>query len=302
MQKEHRNKPTFKNEIGFGLIHIAPLFAFWTHVTLFDWMVCIGLYVMRMFFITAGYHRYFSHRSFKTSRVFQFFLAFMAQTSVQKGVLWWAAHHREHHRYSDQPEDPHSMKIYGFLYSHLGWILGPDYKKTRFGLIKDFAKYKELVFLNKNHLIPPVVLAISVYLVGCLVNGGGIAAIGGVSGLSTLWIGFFLSTVFLYHGTFCINSLTHYFGKQRYKTGDESRNNLWLALITLGEGWHNNHHYYPVTTKAGFFWWEIDITYYILTMLSWVGLVWDFKGVPKHIKYAKSMEDARRRKQEEVLV
>ncbi len=300
MQKEHRNRPSFKNEVGFGLIHLAPLFAFWTGFTLFDWIVCFSLYVIRMFFITGGYHRYFAHRSYKTSRAFQFFLAFMAQTSVQKGALWWAAHHREHHRHSDQPEDPHSMKIYGFLYSHLGWILGPDYKQTKYGLIKDFTKYKELVFLNKYHLIPPIALVATVYILGCIVNGGGIEAIGTTAGVSTLWIGFFLSTVFLYHGTFCINSLTHYFGNQRYKTGDESRNNFWLALITLGEGWHNNHHYYPMTTKAGFFWWEIDITYYVLKLFSYLGLVWDFRGVPKHIKYSENLEDAQKKKREMV--
>ncbi len=299
MEKEQRNKPVLKQEIGFLALHLAPLAAIWTGATLFDWLLCIGLYVVRMFFVTAGYHRYFSHRSYKTSRWFQFFLAFMAQTSVQKGVLWWAAHHREHHRHSDTSPDPHSMKIYGFWYSHIGWILGPDYKETRTGLIKDFSKFSELRWLNKYHIVPGFVLAVAVFAVGGIVNGGGWEMAFSSHGLSTLFIGFFASTVLLFHGTFSINSLMHKFGNQRYNTGDESRNSLWLALITLGEGWHNNHHYYMLSSRQGFFWWEIDITFYVLKVFSWLGLVWDLQGVPKHIKFSKSLDEAKLKAQEE---
>jgi stearoyl-CoA desaturase (delta-9 desaturase) len=217
----------------------------------------------------------------------------MAETSAQKGVLWWAAHHRDHHRHSDQPEDPHSMKLYGFWYSHVGWIVGPDYKETNTNRVKDLARFKELVWINKYHILPPTVLATVVFMAGGVVNGEGWADIISMHGLSTLFIGFFLSTVLLYHGTFSINSLMHKFGKQRYETGDESRNSVWLALLTLGEGWHNNHHYYMNSTRQGFFWWEIDITFYVLKMLSWVGLVWDLQGVPNHVKHAKNMEEAR---------
>ena len=274
------------------MLHFVPLAIIWTGVTLFDWFVCISLYLVRMFFVTGGYHRYFSHRTYRTSRAFQFFLAFMAQTSAQKGALWWAAHHRHHHKHSDQPEDPHSMKLYGFWYSHVGWFLSPEFKKTEFKAIKDFAKYPELVWLNRFYILPPIVLGILVFLLGGYVNGGSMATVF-THGWSTLVVGFALSTVILYHGTFSINSLMHKFGKPRYDTGDESKNSLWLALVTLGEGWHNNHHYYTSTARQGFYWWEIDLTYYILKMLSWVRIIWDIREVPPHIKYSRTKEEAR---------
>lgn len=279
---------------GFIFIHLIPFAAIWTGATAFDWIVCISLYFIRMFFVTGVYHRYFSHRTYKTSRWFQFFLAFMAETTVQKGVLWWAAHHRVHHRTSDTPADPHSMKLYGFWYSHLGWILGPDYKETHFKLIQDYAKFPELRWLNKYHIVPVIVMAVAVAAIGGIVNGGSISMmVSPEGGLSTLLIGFFLSTVFLYHGTFSINSIMHKFGRQRYKTGDESRNNLILALLTLGEGWHNNHHYYMSSTRQGFYWWEIDITYYILKLLSYVGLVWDIQEVPEKVRNSNFQEGSR---------
>lgn len=264
----------------------------WTGATLFDWIVCVVLYFGRMLFITGAYHRYFAHRTYSTSRPFQFLMAFAAQTSLQKGVLWWAAHHRVHHKHSDTEDDPHSSKWHGFWYSHVGWIIGPDYKKTEFDIIRDFAKYPELRWLNRYHLIPPLFLFFVVYFVGGLVNGGSIAAIP-TAGLSTIVVGFFLSTVFLYHGTFSINSLMHMIGKKRYDSGDESKNSMVLALLTLGEGWHNNHHYYQSSARQGFFWWEVDITYYFLKLLSWLGLVWDLRPVPSHIKYSKNKEEAK---------
>lgn len=287
------NKPKLSTEISFAIVHLMPLAAIYTGATFFDWMVCIFLYFFRMFWITGGYHRYFAHRSYKTSRFFQFIIAFMAQTSAQKGALWWASHHRVHHRTSDTYEDPHSMKLYGFWYSHVGWIIGPDYKETDYKLIGDYAKYPELVWLNKNYLVPPVILALVVMALGGIYNGGSITMMFTSAGFSSLFIGFFLSTVVLYHGTFSINSIMHKFGKQRYESNDESKNNLILALVTLGEGWHNNHHYYEVAARQGFFWWEIDITWYILKFLSFFGIVWDMKDVPKHIKYSKNKEEAR---------
>ncbi|WP_421873804.1 acyl-CoA desaturase [Marinoscillum sp.] len=287
------NKPKLKQEINFLLIHLLPLGALFTGATFFDWMVCLALYVIRMFWITGGYHRYFAHRSYKTSRWFQFVIAFMAQTSAQKGALWWASHHRVHHRTSDTYDDPHSMKHYGFWYSHVGWIIGPDYKETDYKLIGDFSKYPELVWLNKNYLVPPFILAIAVMALGGIVNGGSIMEMFSTAGFSTLFIGFFLSTVITYHGTFSINSIMHKFGKQRYKSDDESKNSLWLALLTLGEGWHNNHHYYESSARQGFFWWEIDITYYILRVFAFFGLIWDLRGVPDHIKYSKNKEEAK---------
>jgi len=297
-----RSKPVAKQEIAFLLIHLSPLGAIWTGATFFDWILCLFLYIFRMFWITGGYHRYFAHKSYKTSRFFQFVIAFMAQTSAQKGALWWAAHHRHHHRYSDTPEDPHSMKIYGFWYSHIGWIVGPDFKKTDYKTIGDYSKYPELVWLNKYHFVPPLMLALVVMALGGIVDGGSITAMFSKDGFSALFVGFLLSTVILYHGTFSINSIMHKFGKQRYETGEESKNSLWLALLTLGEGWHNNHHYYETASRQGFFWWEIDITWYFLKFLSWMGLIWDLKGVPRHIKYSKNKQHAQelRREFEEV--
>lgn len=287
------NKPKLSKEISFTIVHLLPLLAIYTGATFFDWMVCIFLYFMRMFWVTGGYHRYFAHRSYKTSRLFQFIIAFMAQTSAQKGALWWAGHHRVHHRTSDTFDDPHSMKHYGFWYSHVGWIIGPDYKETDYKVIADYSKYPELVWLNKHYLVPPVILALTVMALGGIVNGGSVLAMFTSAGFSTLFIGFFLSTVLLYHGTFSINSIMHKFGNQRYVSNDESKNNLILALITMGEGWHNNHHYYEVAARQGFFWWEIDITYYILRTFAFCGLIWELKEVPDHIKYSKNKEEAK---------
>ncbi|MCB0320874.1 MAG: acyl-CoA desaturase [Bdellovibrionales bacterium] len=282
---EKRGQPRLVREIPFVIIHLIPLAALWTGATFFDWALCFSLYVIRMFFVTAGYHRYFSHRTYQTSRIFQFILAFMAETSAQKGILWWSANHRLHHKYSDTPKDPHSMKIYGFWYSHLGWILGPDYKESRWDLVRDLVKFPELRFLDRFHLLPPVVLALTCMALGGWVNGGS-PTLMFQAGWSTLFIGFFLSTVLLYHGTFSVNSLMHRFGRPRYKTGDESKNSWWLAIISLGEGWHNNHHYYQSSTRQGFFWWEYDITYYVLRILALFGVVWGIREVPKHVQYS----------------
>lgn len=274
-------KPDLVRNGLFLLIHLTPLLAIFTGATAFDWILCISLYFGRMFFVTTAYHRYFSHRTFKTSRAFQAVLAFIAQTSLQRGVLWWAYVHREHHRYSDTWDDPHSKNRYGFWYSHVGWVVDPMFQHTNFDRVRDLTKFKELVWLDKNHVVSPISLAVVVYLVGCLVNGGTWA-----DGWSTLLIGFFLSTVILWHGTYSINSLMHWIGRQRYKTGDESRNSFWLTVLTLGEGWHNNHHHYPSTARQGFFWWEFDPSYYFLKVLSWVGLIWDLRQVPEHVLHA----------------
>lgn len=225
-------------------------------------------YVVRMWAITAGYHRYFSHRSFKTSRVFQFLLAFVATCSVQKGVLWWAAHHRHHHRHSDEEPDLHSPTLRGFLWAHFGWFLCRKHNATNYSKIKDFAKYPELVWLNRFHLVPPLAV------------GGLVWWLGGTAAF--VWAGL-VGTVALWHGTFTINSLCHVFGRRRFATSDTSKNSLILALITLGEGWHNNHHFFPGSTRQGFYWWEIDITYYSLKFLELFRIVWDVRGVPKRV-------------------
>ncbi|MBI1814241.1 MAG: acyl-CoA desaturase [Deltaproteobacteria bacterium] len=257
------------NSIAFWLVHVACALVLFTGVSWSAVAVGLATYWTRMFGITAGYHRYFSHRAFKTSRAFQFVLAVLGTTSVQKGVLWWAANHRNHHKYSDLPEDLHSPIQRGFWWSHVGWILSPDYDETLFERIPDMAKYPELRWLNQHYLVPPVTLAVALFMLG---------------GMSWLVWGFFVSTVLLWHSTFLINSLAHVYGSRRYDTADTSRNNVWLALLTFGEGWHNNHHHFMNSVRQGFFWWEIDVSYYILKALSWVGITWDLIEPPARVR------------------
>jgi stearoyl-CoA desaturase (delta-9 desaturase) len=253
--------------IPFLAIHVASLGALWSGATPGAIWCAVVLYWLRMFAVTGGYHRYFSHRTFKTSRWFQFVLAFLAESSSQRGVLWWGSNHRHHHRFSDQPEDIHSPRQKGFWYSHVLWIFAED-GGTDLNKIKDLAKYPELRWLDKHWLVPPTVLGIITTL---------------LFGWSGLFVGFCLSTVVLWHCTFTINSLSHVFGSRRYETTDDSRNNPLLAFITMGEGWHNNHHHYMLSCRQGFRWWEFDFTYYVLKGLSWVGLVWDIREPPAKI-------------------
>ena len=232
-------------------------------------LLAVGLYFFRMWGIIVGYHRYFSHRSFKTSRWFQFVLALVGLSAAQKGPLWWAAHHRHHHRHSDQDPDLHSPTLRGFFWSHVGWILCSKYADTEHHKIRDFLDYPELRWIDKHYILVPVAM------------GAGLWAVAGFEAF--MWGGM-ISTVALWHGTFTINSLAHVFGKRRYATKDTSRNNFLLSLITLGEGWHNNHHYYPGSARQGFFWWEIDPGWYSLKALEAVGIVWDVRGVPERVK------------------
>ncbi len=255
--------------VGFVLIHVAStVFPFAVGVSVKSLMLCVALYVLRMWGITAGYHRYFAHRAYKTSRWFQFVLACVGASSLQKGPLWWAGLHRMHHRWSDTPRDIHSPRQRGFLYSHVGWITSPDHDGTDLALIPDFARYAELRWIDRFHWVPFAVLTAVCF------------AIDGARGV--VW-GAGVSTVLGWHGTFFINSLAHVWGSRRYETTDTSRNNPVLALITLGEGWHNNHHHYMNSAKQGFFWWEVDVSYYTLCALAWVGVVRDLRRPPAHV-------------------
>jgi stearoyl-CoA desaturase (delta-9 desaturase) len=250
---------------AFVLMHLGCLAAFWQGASRSAVMVCLATYTVRAFGIGAGFHRYFSHRSFKTSRGFQYVLAVLGTMAVQKGVLWWAAHHRRHHQYADQEGDPHSPARGGFWWSHLGWFLAPDYEATDWSRIRDFACYPELVWLNEHALVPPLALAGGLYLAG---------------GLEWLLWGFVVSTTLLWHMTYAVNSLAHRWGRRRYETPDESRNNLWLALLYLGEGWHNNHHRHMSSARAGLRWWEIDPIYWVLVSFSYLGVTWDLRRPP----------------------
>ena len=259
--------------LPFFAVHVAAVVG----VAILGWSwtgfaLAIGLYYLRMFGVTGGYHRYFSHRTYRTSRAFQLVLAVLAQSSLQKGALWWAAHHRTHHKYSDTPQDPHSFRDEGFWYSHVGWILATNTEETDLKLVPDLARYPELRWLNRHHLVPGVALGVILFFAG---------------GMHALVWGLFVSTTLLWHGTFTINSLSHCFGNRRYATTDDSRNNWLLALVTMGEGWHNNHHYYQRATNQGFFWWEIDLTFYVLKALSWLGVVWDLQRPPQAVLEGK---------------
>lgn len=265
----------------FWAVHLACFAALFVGVSWVAVAVCLGLYFIRMFAITGIYHRYFSHRSYQTSRVVQFLFALLGTTAAQKGPIWWASHHRHHHRHSDTEEDIHSPIVHGIYFAHVGWVLSSQFLEPRLELVKDLTKYPELRTLEKYNLVPPVLLGVATFFLGTWLQSAYPQL--GTSGPQMLVWGFFISTVLLYHGTFCINSFTHLIGKRRFPSTDHSRNNLFLALITLGEGWHNNHHYYPGSERQGFYWWEIDISHYILTMMSWLGLVWDLRVPPPRV-------------------
>ena len=265
---DHHEDILYPEAVPFVLLHLASFAAIWTGVTWQALVICVVLYFLRIFAIGAGYHRYFAHRAYSTSRVFQFVLAFLSQSTAQKSALWWAAKHRHHHLHSDTELDVHSPRHRGFAYAHLGWIFSTRHRTTDLGKIADFARFPELMLLHKWELTPAVILAVITFLIG---------------GWPGLVVGFVWSTVLVYHGTFCINSLAHVHGRKRYVTGDDSRNNWLLALMTMGEGWHNNHHAFQSSVRQGFRWWEFDPTFYILKGLSWCGVVWNLKTPPEAV-------------------
>jgi stearoyl-CoA desaturase (delta-9 desaturase) len=253
--------------IPFLLLHASVLLVFTVPFSLgmIGWLA--GSYYLRMFGVTGGYHRYFSHRSYKLNRFWQFWIAFLAQTSGQKGALWWAAHHRDHHLYSDRKEDLHSPVHEGFWWSHLGWILSDEYDSYDPKRIADLRKFPELRLLDRFHMLPTVIYGAAIWFIG---------------GYDAFVWGFLVATVVLYHGTFLINSLAHIWGSRRFATPDESRNNFWLALVTMGEGWHNNHHHFMSSVRQGIRWWEVDLTYYVLCVLSWLGIARDLRPFHAH--------------------
>jgi stearoyl-CoA desaturase (delta-9 desaturase) len=260
-----RSLPFFAvHAVALATPFIAPFAWKWAALVL-------ASYALRIFGITAGYHRYFSHRTYRTSRAFQLALAVLGCTAVQKGPLWWAAHHRDHHRWSDTPDDVHSPVQRGFWWSHVGWILSRTHHATKLDRVKDLARFPELRFLDRFHVLPPIAYATAIFLAF------------GLPGL--LW-GFCVATVLTWHGTFLVNSLAHVIGRRRYATRDASRNSAIIAVLTLGEGWHNNHHHYQSTANQGWFWWELDVTYYVLRGLAAVGLVRDLRLPPPSIRDA----------------
>jgi stearoyl-CoA desaturase (delta-9 desaturase) len=256
--------------IPFWIVHIAAIGGvIWLGWSWTGFALAMAIYAPRMFAITAGYHRYFSHRSYKMSRPVAFLVGLVGVTSTQKGPLWWASHHRRHHKYSDQPEDIHSPRQRGFLWSHMLWILVKRHAGADLSNVKDLSKYPEIRWLEKNERW--IVL-------------GFVGLIGLIWGTWGLIWGYCVSTTILWHCTFCINSATHLWGKRIYETTDDSKNSFLFGLICFGEGWHNNHHYYQRAANQGWHWWQVDISFYGLWIMEKVGLVTEMHRVPPHIR------------------
>jgi len=265
------------NKVIFLLIHIGALLGLYVGATWTAILLCVACYLVRMFAITAGYHRLFSHRSYKTSRPFQFVLGFLGATAAQKGPLWWAASHRHHHQHSDTEDDIHSPHTQGFWWAHVGWVMSEVQDEADMGLVKDLTHLPELRLLEHYHFVPPLMFLGLIGALGWVLHS--LFPEAGTPMQHLTW-GAFMSTVLLYHGTFSINSLAHLLGRRRYETKDQSRNSFLLALITLGEGWHNNHHRYPSSERQGFYWWELDVSHLVLRLCEMLGLVWDLKRPP----------------------
>lgn len=271
--------------LPFVTLHLGCLGVFWTGWSWAAVATAVALYFIRMFAVTGFYHRYFCHRAFRTSRAAQFVFALIGLTAVQRGPLWWAAVHRHHHAHSDEEHDAHSPHTKGFLWSHIGWLTSSKNFPTDYKLVRDLVKFPELVFLNRFDLIGPLLLFTGLFAFGAALAHFA-PGLGTNAWQMVVW-GFFISTTVLFHGTCAVNSFAHTLGNKRFETRDESRNSLLLALVTLGEGWHNNHHHYQSSARQGFYWWEIDVSYYVLKTLAALGLIWEMREVP-----AKVYEDA----------
>jgi stearoyl-CoA desaturase (delta-9 desaturase) len=262
--------------LGMHLLAVAALF------TGFSWVALAAAAItfwVRLFGITGGYHRYFSHRSYRTSRWFQFLLAWIAAGAGQNGPLWWVSHHRHHHRHADTEEDVHPPGLRGFWWAHAGWIMSRQYSWYDLTVVRDLWKFPELRFLDRNHMLAPLSLGLALFGLGAWLQATWPSL--GTSGWQMVGWGLVVSTVLLYHTTFLVNSVAHLRGSRRFDTDDDSRNNWWVAILTFGEGWHNNHHRWSTSERQGFYWWEVDVTHYVLTVLSWFGLVWDLKKPPE---------------------
>ena len=268
--------------IPFILIHLAIFMVFYVGFSYTALLVFTLMYSIRMFAITGFYHRYFSHKAFKTSRLMQFMFAVIGASAVQRGPIWWAAHHRGHHVHSDTNQDKHSPKSHGFFWSHIGWFLSKANFLTHQKFVKELIRFPELRLIDRFDILIPILTCIGLFFLGQYLGSNYPQLL--TSGWQLVVWGFVLSTVLLYHSTFLVNSVAHIWGKRRYKTNDSSKNNMFIAFLTFGEGWHNNHHHFPGSANQGFYWWEIDITYYILKFMSFFGLIWDIRKVSPAIR------------------
>ena len=259
-------------------LHLACLAAIWVGISAAAATVAALSYVARLFAITAFYHRCFAHRAFRTNRTVQFVFAVLGASATQRGPLWWAAHHRQHHAHTDTPDDPHSPQR-GFWWSHMGWFLCDANYRTPMHRVRDLARFPELRWLNRFDLVVPIAFAAAMFGLGEALH----PAVPETNGWQMLVWGYVISTVALMHTTFMINSMAHRFGNRRFATADESRNNGWLALLTMGEGWHNNHHRQPTSARLGFYWWQLDLGWLGLRLLAALGLVRDLNTPSKQV-------------------
>lgn len=279
--RESQDKIDWARVIPFIGIHVGCIGVLWVGHSYFAIMLALAFYGIRIFSIGAFYHRYFSHKSYETNRFWQFIFALLGMSAIQRGPLWWAAHHRHHHIHSDDPDDSHSAAQHGFWWSHIGWFLSKRHFHYPENCIKDFSRYPEIKWLDRFDSLIAMLFAGTIFLIGYVCQSIWPAL--NTSGLQCfIWV-FCISTVCSYHVTFCINSLTHIFGKRVYPTKDQSKNHWLLALLTFGEGWHNNHHFYPVSARQGFTWWQIDITYYILKGMEKIRIIKNLKKPPQRI-------------------
>ena len=254
---------------GFPLIHAGCGLVLWVGASRPAVLALAVTYLVRAFAITGGFHRYFSHRSFKTSRTFQFILAWLGTAAMQRGPLWWAAQHRHHHRFSDTEWDVHSPVTASIFWAHMGWIVCRREDAPDLSLVPDFARYPELRWLDRHFLVPPAALVAVLAGLGLVLPH--------TSPLQIVVWGFGLSTVALYHAVFSVNSIAHRFGTRRFATRDNSRNNVLVAVAMLGEGFHNNHHRFPSLARFGQAPLEIDMGYLLLRLLARLGIVWDLR-------------------------
>jgi len=248
---------------GFHLGALAALFYFrWSALVVFAAMWVLAQNVG----IAMGYHRLLTHRGYATPKWLEYCIATFGTLALQGGPIYWVAIHRMHHRYTDKPGDPHSPRD-GKWWSHMGWIMNGTLRNETKALKQyapDLSREPFYLWLNKYHWLPLTVVGLS------------LLAFGGWPWI--LW-GAFLPVTIGLHVTWLVNSVTHLWGRRRFATRDDSRNNLWVALLTGGEGWHNNHHAFPVSARHGLAWYEVDVNYYGICLLKWLGLA-------RHIKTA----------------
>jgi stearoyl-CoA desaturase (Delta-9 desaturase) len=258
---------------------VALVYHLSTPITAADIALCCTMYVITMVGITMGFHRHYTHRSFKTGRVVKYVLGVAGSMAAQGPLVFWVACHRRHHKFSDQPQDPHSphrqlagkiSDVGGLLHAHVGWMLkhrAGNYFRLAPDILRDEASYRisrlYLTWVLLGLLIPMLL--------------GGLLSFTWKGAFSGLLLGGFVRLFLTQHATWSINSICHWLGARPYETGDRSANNLICALLTLGEGWHNNHHAFPASARHGLRRWEIDITYLLILLSARLGLAWDIQ-------------------------